>query len=253
MKKPLSPHPGDSITVLIKIIDEDGAKSEKSYKVVKHAQFSAVRSALKTNLNVQSVVLSEHGSEASVDYDQALDEARSYSPNRSPSLVLSATVSTSEPSDVYKHIQVARILHRNAQECLQAAENGTKPSNRKRHNSAISQISEKRPRVETFVRDTRALATSLKTFADTMSKMSEELDSATMPDAELRTLVDNTMDAGRYFIPVLQSLTKLALPKSSLALQEELILETVAPTARPRHHVVKGKAADAVDKLRTVL
>jgi len=248
------------VEIRITVHGVHGNISQKAYKVHQWASFSAIRKALRDSLNVQTIEITESDSDEPVDYDKALFSASSFSANRVPALTLKATVSDDEPSDVYKHMHVARILHRNALECLQAAENGTKPSNRKRHNSAESRPVDKKPRIDTFIHDTRELATTLKTFANTMAQMSSKLESSfeNNDDAEqeLRTMVENTMDAGRYFIPILSSLTKIALPKDQWDRAAELELEPVPvkPAGlRPSRHVVKGKAADAVDTFRTVL
>jgi len=93
-------------------------------------------------------------------------------------------------------------------------------------------------------------------MAQMSSKLEDSFETNNYTEQELRTLVENTMDAGRYFIPILQSLTKVALPKDEWDLAAPLELEPVPvkPAGlRPSRHVVKGKAADAVDTFRTVL
>jgi hypothetical protein len=235
----------------------------------------AYRKALRDTLKVQNIELSEYESNVEVDYDQTLCEASSFSPRAVPALKLQAKIISegSEPSDVYKHMHVARILNRNAAECILAAKNGTLPSHRKRHNSAESRPADKRPKIDTFIQDTRELSATLKSFAHAMEQMSKTLEDSFDPEketnstkADLRTMVENTMDAGRYFIPILQSLSKVALPKEGSAtwganaeLQFEPIQVTTArrtqatsPNRQNVNHLIKGKA-DAVDSFRSVL
>lgn len=251
--------------VEISIEIHDGTVSQRSYKVMKTAPFSAVRKKLVNLLHTENIVLTEYEKDEEVDLESALFSAKSFSDCEVPALKLKATVvhdeepavePAEEPSVAFKHVTVARILHRNVKECIHAAQTGTSPSSRKRHNSAGLQPVDKRPRIDTFIKDTKELSVTLKSFSSTMEMMSNVLDGSLQGDdyneENIRKLIQNTMDAGRYFIPILQSMTKMVIPDKWNADTEIQLVGEVAQ-APCRREVVKGKAADALDSFRNVL
>jgi len=118
----------------------------------------------------------------------------------------------SEPSAACRPVRAARVFHRNVSECISAAKSGTHPAKRPRH-SAEEGPSEKRPRVEHFVQDTKSLQRTFSQLSDMMGQLSELVE-ANKPGTmrETGVVFRNSMDAFRFMIPMLQHITSLALP-----------------------------------------
>lgn len=174
-------------------------------------------------------------------------------------------ISKEKHSEAFKHMTVSRILDRNVKECINNAKNN--PLTRKRHSKQDPEASplEKRPKTETFIEDTKALAETLSQFAESMKTMANNLEKSIDSGREQQTAawsIQNNMDAVRYIIPILQSMTKIVIPNTWNKSDELMISQSTSrPSSQnPRpasqnfeeNQILKGKNQDS-DSIRTVL
>jgi len=233
-------------------VREQGAS--KRLKCPKVTSFGAIRKKLR-DLTGKDLILFD-GSGKEVQYGISVSRAGCYSPDTSPNVKLVASPPTHDsspvlvPSAAYRPMTAARIFHRNARECLSAGESRSDALKRRQYNAPGTPVA-KRPRLDTFVDETRSLSQSFRRFADLMSALADELESqpthAPTHGDNVRSLLQNTQDASRYFVPVLQSLNQLVLPTQ---LDAELGVKPTHPVASQPDK--KGKVPD-VNSIRSVL
>jgi hypothetical protein len=257
-QNPAESRTADNLADVQVFIREQGAS--KRFKCPKVTSFGAIRKKLR-DLTGKDVTLFD-GSGKEVHYGISLSRAGCYSPDATPNVKLVASPPTHVaadsspptlvPSAAYRPLTAARIFHRNARECLSAGESRSDALKRRQFNAPGTPVA-KRPRLDTFVDETRSLSHSFRRFADLMSALADELESqpthSPTHSENVRSLLQNTQDASRYFVPVLQSLNQLVLPTQ---LDAELGVKPTHPVASQPEAHKKGKVPD-VNSVRSVL
>lgn len=133
-------------------------------------------------LETPNIVLTEYDNDEEVDDNTTLFSAKSYSFESVPALKLKARVVEQsihhkrETSNAFRHLNIVRVLHRNVKECIEAAQNGIHPSQRKRHNTDESCKATKRARVDTFIEYTKEVSSTLKCFSNLINLMGSGLE-----------------------------------------------------------------------------
>jgi len=223
------------------------------FKVAENMLFGTLRSKLQTALKVTDryeLRLVEAGSAQAVALETPLKNAPTFKARTVPALNLQCTLnpnSTQQPNQANQILTKARILHRNANECLEAAKDGVCPLKRARHNSVGNSAEplEKRPKIKTLVHDTAELAKTFKNYAEMLTQMSEKLETSIENgrcDLETQKFILNTQDAGRYMAPMLQIMANISLPKTFSMFEEIDVSDEGLDRFRSRKRPVPGTA-----------
>jgi hypothetical protein len=109
------------------------------------------------------------------------------------------------------------ILYRNFEACVRASMNGQNPADRIRYNDPETE-SPAEPTASDLGQHVRALANTVRNWALELNRLSDELirdvevPAGSREREELRRLIQNNMDAARYFHPHLQNFTQFCVP-----------------------------------------
>lgn len=136
-----------------------------------------------------------------------------------------------QQSSTHARYNNCAILHRNFDACVEASMNGLDPAQRTRFNDPLSE-SPPVPAAADLGSHILGLARTVRNWALELNRLSNELirdveaPTGTPEREALRRLIQNNMDAARYFHPHLQNLTQFCVPLNMAAPRPLFITET---------------------------